>query len=204
MKMNQKHGMFRANGMLIACVGGALALALASPRVLADSGADQPGMGSASKSKTVHDTVTVTAIDKSARMLTVKNEAGDVRSVQVPSEVKAFDKIKKGDKIDIDYTESIALSMLPPGSKPSATESEAMARTGKEAGMRGKQVSISAEVLEVDAANNKVVFKGPKGNARVVNVQDPDVQAKLPNLKPGQVVQITYTEAVAVSLQPHK
>lgn len=198
MKMNQK------NGMLIACVGGALALALASPRVLADSSADQPGMGSASKSKTVHDTVTVTAIDKSARMLTVKNEAGDTRTVQVPSEVKAFDKIKKGDKIDIDYMESVALSMLPAGTKPSASESEAMARTGKEAGMRGKQVSISAEVLEVDAANNTVVFKGPKGNARVVHVQDPDMQAKLPNLKPGQVVQITYTEAVAVSLQPHK
>ena len=190
--------------MLIACVGGALALALAALPVLADTGGDQPGMPSASKSKTVHDTVTVTAIDKSARMLTVKNEAGDVRSVQVPSEVKAFDKIKKGDKIDIDYTESVALSMLPPGSKPSATESEAMARTGKEAGMRGKQVSISAEVLEVDAANNKVVFKGPKGNARVVNVADPEMQAKLPNLKPGQVVQITYTEAVAVSIQPRK
>jgi hypothetical protein len=94
--------------------------------------------------------------------------------------------------------------MLPAGTKPSATEKEAMARTGKEAGVHGKQTSISAEVLEVDAANNKVVFKGPKGNARVVNVADPDMQAKLPNLKPGQVVQITYTEAVAVALQPHK
>jgi hypothetical protein len=49
-----------------------------------------------------------------------------------------------------------------------------------------------------------VVFKGPKGNARVVNVQDPEMQAKRPNLKPGQVVQVTYTEAMAVALQPHK
>ena len=196
--------MFRANGMLIACVGGAMALALAAPPVLADTGAEQPAMPGASKSKTVHDTVTVTAIDKSARMLTVKNEAGEMRSIQVPAEVKAFDKIKKGDKIDVDYTESVALSMLPPGSKPSATEKEAVARTGKGAGVSGKQVSISAEVLEVDVAKNQVVFKGPKGNARVVHVEDPEMQAKLPDLKPGQVVQFTYTEAVAVSLQPHK
>ena len=50
----------------------------------------------------------------------------------------------------------------------------------------------------------KVIFKGPKGNARVVNVQDPEMQTKLPSLKPGQVVQFIYIEAVAVSLQPHK
>jgi hypothetical protein len=197
---SQKKGMF-GNVLLTACMGGALALALAA----APARADEPaGMPSASRSKTVHDTVTVTGIDKSARMLTVKNEAGELRSIQVPSEVKAFDKLKKGDKIDIDYTESVALSMLPPGTKPSASEKEMMAKTANEAGMKAKQTTISAEVLEVDAANNKVVFKGPKGNARVVNVSDPEMQAKLPSLKPGQVVQFTYTEAVAVAIQPKK
>ena len=59
-------------------------------------------------------------------------------------------------------------------------------------------------MLEVDVANNKVTFKGPKGNAKVVNVQDPEMQAKLPSLKPGQVVQFTYTEAIAVAIQPKK
>ena len=203
MKMDPKSRMFRSNGMLIACVGGALALALAATPVLADTG-DQPAMPGASRSKTVHDTVTVTGIDKSARMLTVKNEAGEVRSIQVPADVKAFDKVKKGDKIDVDYTQSVALSMLPPGTKPSATEKEAAARSGTGTGVAGKQTSISAEVLEVDVAKNQVVFKGPKGNARVVHVEDPEMQAKLPNLKPGQVVQLTYTEALAISLQPHK
>jgi len=58
--------------------------------------------------------------------------------------------------------------------------------------------------LDVDAASNKVTFKGPKGNARVVNVEDPEMQAKLPSLKPGQVVQFTYTEATAVAIQPKK
>jgi hypothetical protein len=167
--------------------------------------ADEPaGMPSSSKSRTTHDTVTVTAIDKSARSLTVKNADGDMRSIDVPSSVKSFDKLKKGDKIDIDYTESVAISMLPPGSKPSASDKAAMARTGEGEGIVGKRVTVSAEVLEVDAANNKVVFKGPKGNARVVNVQDPDMQAKLPNLKPGQVVQFTYTESFALAIQPKK
>jgi len=112
--------------------------------------------------------------------------------------------LKKGDRIDVDYTESVAISMLPPGSKPSMSEKSAMVRTGEGKGAVGKKISVSAEILDVDAANNKVTFKGPKGNARVVNVEDPEMQAKLPSLKPGQVVQFTYTEATAVAIQPKK
>ena len=193
----------QTSGVMMAFVGGALALALAlaAPPAHAD---EQPGAPGRSAQKTTHDSVTVTAVDKSARMVTVKNDAVETKSIQVPSEVKAFDKLKKGDKIDIDYTESIALSMLPPGSKPSASTRSAMVGNGQGAGAVGKQSSISAEVLEVDAANNKVVFKGPKGNARVVTVQDPELQAKLPDLKKGQVVQLTYTEAIAIAIQPKK
>ena len=33
-------------------------------------------------------------------------------------------------------------------------------------------------------------------------LQDPDLQARLPNLKPGQVVVLQYTEAVATAIQP--
>src|SRR5207253_2112845 len=84
-------------------VRGALALAFAAAPARADDQAGMPNP-SASRSKTIHDTVTITAIDKSARLLTVKNEAGEMRNVQVPSDVQAFDKLKKGDKIDIDYT----------------------------------------------------------------------------------------------------
>src|SRR5262245_4607039 len=198
---NQTNRMLRANGMLIACLGGALALSFAAAPALAD---DQPTMPSTAKSRTMHETVTVTGIEKSTRTLTVKSEGGETHSLTVPAEVKSFDKLKKGDKIDIDYTESVAVSMLPPGSKPSASERSAMGRTGQGEGMAGKQVTVSAEVLEVDPANNKVVFKGPKGNAKVVNVQSPEMQAKLPSLKPGQVVQFTYTESVALAIQPRK
>ncbi len=35
-----------------------------------------------------------------------------------------------------------------------------------------------------------------------VNVQDPALQAKLPSLKPGQVVQFDYIEAVAADIRP--
>jgi len=129
--------------------------------------------------------------------VTIKNVSGEKLTVQVPVDVKSFDKLKVGDKVDIDYTESIALSMLPPGTKPALTE-----RAASIPGAAGREISISAEVISVDAANNKVTFKGPKGQHKTVTVQDPEVQAKLPGLKPGQVMQLTYTEAVATAVQP--
>jgi hypothetical protein len=184
------------------CIGGALALALAASPAFAES-ADQPGgMPVTSKSATTHATGTITAIDKSSRIVTVKGEGGEKRSIQVGPEVTGFDKLKTGDKVDVEYTESIAISMLPPGTKPSASEKAGAMRTGKGTGAAGKQVSISAKVVSVDPAANTITFKGPKGNIETVDVQDPDNQARLSSVKPGQVMQFTYTEAMAVSVTP--
>jgi Cu/Ag efflux protein CusF len=69
-------------------------------------------------------------------------------------------------------------------------------------GAAGRQVTVTAEVIEVDPAANKVTFKGPGGKHTTVTVQDPDRQAKLPSLKKGQVVSFRYAEAVAAAIQP--
>jgi hypothetical protein len=185
------------------CIGGgALALALAASPAFAESGDMAGGTPVTSKSATMHATGTITAIDKSARIVTVKGDGGEKRSIQVPSSVTGFDKLKTGDKVDVEYNESIAVSMLPPGTKPSASERAAMAKTGEGAGVAGKQVTVSAKIVSVDPAANTITFKGPKGNIETIDVQNPDNQAKLSSLKPGQVMQFTYTEAMAVSVTP--
>jgi len=192
-------------GLLVGCAGvGLLAFALATPARAAEPSsrpmAPDPGGATpepkAEKTSTTHATVAVTAIDKSGRKLTVKLPNGEKAQIQVPADVQEFDKVKVGDKIDVDYMQSVALGFLPKGTKPSATEVEAAGP-----GMAGRQMSVSAEVIKVDAANNQVTFKGPKGTHRIVTVQDPDLQARLPNLKPGQVVVLQYTEAVATAIR---
>lgn len=56
--------------------------------------------------------------------------------------------------------------------------------------------------MNVDQAAETVTFKGPKGRVSTVNVTDPALQAKLATLKPGQLVQFDYTEAVAADIRP--
>jgi Cu/Ag efflux protein CusF len=188
---------------LLASIGsGALALALSASPAFAQGGSDQAGMPSSARSATVHASGTITGIDKSSRIVTIKTDTGELRSFQVPSEVSGFDKLKKGDKVAADYTESIAVAMQPKGTKLTASERAAATKTGAGMGGAGKQITISAEVISVDAANNTVTLKGPKGNVETIDVKDPENQAKLPSIKPGQVMQFTYTEAVAVAVTP--
>jgi len=186
--------------------GGVTVLALA----LAGSGAaaaDAPapsttttierGGGTTTKTETTHATGVVTAIDKNARKVTVKTSDGENTEIQVPADVKEFDKLKVGDRIDVDYTESIAVGMAPKGTRPNEME-----RVATAPGAAGREVTVTAEIIKVDPAANKVTFKGPGGKRKTVTVEDPGLQAKLPTLKKGQVVMFQYTEAVAAAIQP--
>jgi hypothetical protein len=154
------------------------------------------------ESQTTHGSMVVTGIDRTARTVTLQNSDGESKTIDVPAEVKAYDTLKVGDHIDVDYYESVAVSLLPAGSKPTVNESSSLNRTGTGTALGTRTRSVSATVTAVDIKNNKVTIKGPRGNSTTVSVSDPDVQKKLPSLKPGQVVQLTYTEAMAASIRP--
>ena len=115
----------------------------------------------------------------------------------------AFDTLKVGDHVDVDYYESIGLALMPAGSKATLSETTTGGRTG-EPGVAavGRQITATVEVVGVDEVMNKVTFKGPKGNVRTVTVYDPAMQKKLTDLQPGQMVQISYREAIAASIKP--
>jgi hypothetical protein len=155
------------------------------------------------------EVVTATAriekIDKSKRTLTLKAPDGRSFTVKVPPEMTRFSELKVGDQVRADYYESVAVSILPPGSKPVATE-----RTGMERGSAGeapggvvaREVTASARVVSVDAKKGTVTFRGPDGQQRTSTVKDPEVRQRLQGLKPGDTIQLKYTEAMAVSVEP--
>ena len=168
----------------------------------------QPSMGQGSvggrTSETIHTAATVQSIDKKTRTVMLKKEDGEVVPIQVPPDSPNFDKLKVGDKVDVDYHEAVAVALLPPGSgKPSATERVTESR-GMGKGGVSKETTVSAEVVAVDPVANTVTFKGPRGQLKKVNVTDPDMQAKLKQVKVGQMLQITYSEAIAATIRPSK
>src|SRR5262249_23613814 len=92
--------------------------------------------------------------------------------------------------------------VMPKGTKPSVSQSATGMQPGQPGTATGQRTTtISAEILSIDSQNNKLTFKGPQGSTSTVAVTDPDLQKRLPMPKRGQVVQLTYSEAVAASIR---
>jgi hypothetical protein len=63
-------------------------------------------------------------------------------------------------------------------------------------------IRANVRITQIDAPNDIVQFVGPAGVPRVAHVKDPSMQALLHKLKVGDVVQMTYSVAVAVRVEP--
>ena len=65
------------------------------------------------------------------------------------------------------------------------------------AGAVGQEVTVTATITAIDKKAETVTIKGPKGNTETVKAQDPK---NLDRVKVGDMVEITYAQALAVSL----
>ena len=57
---------------------------------------------------------------------------------------------------------------------------------------------MTVTITAIDEKVPTVTFKGPKGNTRTIKVKDP---AKLKGVKVGDQVELTYTQAIALSVE---
>ena len=64
---------------------------------------------------------------------------------------------------------------------------------------RSRLVTVTATVEALDLNNRLVTLKGPKGN--VVTFRVDEIVKNLPQVKVGDKLAITYTEALAISVE---
>jgi ribosomal protein L2 len=187
------------------------ALTLGSTLALAGAAWAKQGQGQKSGKSTapvaavaeiVSTTGTVQSIDKDKRTIVLKDAAGDQIKMQVPPDMPNFDQLKKGQKADVTYYDSIAVAFLPSGAAQPAAEVRVRVEPAQQGGVVGREITVAAEVVNVDSKNKQVELKLPSGQTQKINVADTDLQKHLGDLKPGQLATITYTEAVAASLDP--
>ncbi|MBI5582256.1 MAG: hypothetical protein HY892_00380 [Deltaproteobacteria bacterium] len=187
-------------GLLLTIVFG-LTLAVGA---LAEEKAKAKGKPSGIKERTVQKTATVQAIDLDKRVVTLKGEKGNVFDLQVGEEAKNLPQVKVGDLVTVKYYESLAFEVTKPGQAVGvgATAGVAAAKPGeKPAGVAAGQVTITATVEAIDAKKQYVTLKGPDGKTKEIKVKDPK---NLVNVKVGDQVAITYTEALAIEVEAAK
>ena len=159
--------------------------------------------GKATAVRAVEVSAQVVSIDKATRTVTLKGPKGNVVDVVAGDEVRNFDQIKVGDFVVVRYAQALTLELRKvKGAVGDVTvrEGAARAKPGERPAAAGaREVTAIATVTAVDPKKSTITLKGPRGNVVVLDVQNPD-QFKV--VKKGDQVEVTYTEAVALSVEP--
>lgn len=153
-------------------------------------------------------TTQVAALDVPHRLMILQLAGGSyTRVIEVPPEIHNLAQVQPGDIITIRYIEALAVSVEnAPGMEPGVDVEQVTARAAPgllPAGAEIDQVTMTAKVLSYDRTTHLALIEGPDGYNRLVAIEGPDLQALFANLQPGDVVRVTYTQALALEVTPN-
>jgi hypothetical protein len=174
----------------------ALALGLVSGSVALAQIKEIPG-------ERITESGTVEAIDHKARVLTLRDQTGELETIDVAAGVERFDAIKVGDKVTVTYYDNVTVRLKQPGEAPVNTLEGALTPSAgqKPAGTVAAQRTMTAKVEAIDAKVPSITFTGPNGWKYSRRVQDKNV---LKQVKVGDQVDFTWTEAIQITVETPK
>jgi len=146
-------------------------------------------------------TARVTAIDQQTRRVTLERADGSEVTLVADDTVRNLPQVQVGDEVTASFYESLAYEVKKPGTAtPGATVAEEAGRAKpgeKPVGAGARVTTIVATITGIDKAAGTVTLQGPTGRATTVKARDP---RNLERVAIGDLVEITYSEAVAVSV----
>ena len=146
-------------------------------------------------------TATVEAVEQSTRTMIIRTKEGELRTVQLGAGA-AVASIHPGDAVSATYYENIIIRKKPAGEPDVDTLEAATQRgTAKAGGTIGLQQSITATITAVDMNAPSISLSGPRGWSYSSKVQD---KKALEQVKVGDKVDITWTEAILIAVTPTK
>ena len=156
-----------------------------------------------SQSLVVTETFSIVAIDSTSRVVTLKDKNNELHEVVCGPEVQRFDALKVGDKVTMRYHESLVSAIRAPGAaaKPSVAGGVTRVPGDKPGGTVAQQVTATVTLVALDPKVPSVTVKTSDGRQVSFKVED---KKTLEGYKPGDVVEITYTQALAITVTPAK
>ena len=154
--------------------------------------------------KTSKETATITAINKATRTVTLKNTAGAVEELVAGPEIVRFDALKVGDKVTFTHTESVVYQIRKPGqaAPPTPNPLEITRTPGTTPG--GTITERQTKTVRVEAVDKKearISVRTADGHGITAIVDD---KKNLNDVKIGDRLDITYSEAVMIAVEPAK
>jgi Cu/Ag efflux protein CusF len=150
----------------------------------------------------VEVTAKIEAIDKTTRLVSLKDEDGETETIYCGPEVKRFDELKVGDTVTFRYYESIAYEIRKPG-QPSGLPAETGPTITRGQGARpggtiAQQETATVTVKAIDAKVPSITVLTEDGRTVSFKVED---KKTLKDVKVGDKVEVTYTQALMISVK---
>jgi hypothetical protein len=145
-------------------------------------------------------TAKVVSINQKSRKVKLKTGDGQWQIFTAGNEVTNLDQIKKGDSVTILYTEGFAYHVRKHGSPTGTAVSDTAVAAGlgaQQAGDVQKQTTTTATITAIDSSVPSVTLKGPYKETQTIKVKHPE---HLDGVKVGDVVDISYTDAIAIKV----
>jgi Cu/Ag efflux protein CusF len=144
----------------------------------------------------------IEAIDQTTREITLKDKDGVLETIHCGPEVKRFGELKVGDTVTFRYMESMVYAIRKPGAPSGlAANTDAKITRGqgpKPGGTIAKQETATVTIKAVDPKVPSVTVLTEDGRTVSFKVDD---KKNLKDVKAGDKVEITYTEALMISVQ---
>jgi hypothetical protein len=153
-------------------------------------------------SQTTKITAVVEAINHETREVTLRGPEGNTVSFVASEEARNLDQVSVGDIVMAEYKQSLSIEVFAnDGSEPGAGELVVAGRSekGEMPGVAAVDSTVvTATVEEINLENNTFKLKGPSGEVQEYVARDPE---NLKKAAVGDLVVITYTEALALSVE---
>ena len=196
------------NQLLLISVSSALLMACTSQHAdtldaqTSSTSAYIPGVPGGVTSNVMTIVAKVSSIDYTKRSVTLEDEQGHKRTLQISPEATNFNQVKVGDKVTVKFAEEMAVFM---GDAKALAEDSGTALVAKAA--EGEKPAIlladtrelTAVVKAVDLAKHSATLEFADGSSRTVAVR-PDVS--LSSDAVGRHVVIRITNAIALAVTP--
>jgi hypothetical protein len=162
----------------------------------------QQGKNSITSTNVVSATATVVAIDQRTRMVTLLRSDGQRIRFRVSDEVRNLPQVRRGDQVNVTYYESVALHLRKPGhgrTGVTVDEDAVRAQPGElPAGAVARETTVTSKVVDIDRPNQTATLQLPSKERITFPVDDP---SRLDRVRVGDLVQLTYREALAIAVE---
>jgi plastocyanin len=111
-----------------------------------------------------------------------------------------------GDQVLVSYYQGTLAQIVKGGTKVSDPAAAGFAYGNspgmKPAGGAGLSATVTVKIQDINLPTNTVAFTKSDGTTHIVQVKSPEMQKYLREVKPGDTVQVTFTDSVAVAVIP--